>query len=341
MTSEPSTRDTVAAALVGAGLVCVSLLITATALSSARNDVDRLAYGDGLLYRYAAQNLSTPEERLDPVFRERGPALRFGRIGLPALLVLFSAGNHDVMPWVQAAIMIASGAAAAAASVRLFPRAGPLAGVIPFLVPGFALAASGGYAEAPAMAAVLWALVMAEQRRWTRCGVLLSFALLCRENAATVLLAFAVLVLLRRDGIRALLSVCAAGLPALAWWGVVWSRYGVLPPLDPYLSVHTNAVGPPLVMPWRSLTEPLSTGGLVLFLFHAMAFAVLLFLALRARNRYGVLGAVIGTQLLVSGPFAWVFLGDAARTSVFLEMAFVLALVAVLRPSWPARPAVL
>src|SRR5205809_6059297 len=86
-----------------AALVALGALIAVS-----RGHVDRMAYGDGLIYRYVASHLTTPPSQVDPVVSSRGSSIRYGRIGFPALIWLASAGHDSVMPWAQAALIVLS-----------------------------------------------------------------------------------------------------------------------------------------------------------------------------------------------------------------------------------------
>ena len=325
-------RSLLTAAIIGGVLSLVILLGTATLLSDSRGDVDKLAYGDGLLYRYAAANLSTPTEELDPIFVTRGTALRFGRIGLPATMWALAGGKEAALPFAQAAIMVASGATAAMACSALFPRAGPPAALIPFLIPGFALAVSGGYAEAPAAAAALLGLWALQRGRIWMCMIGLAFAMLSRENAAASIVGVVALQVLRRNH-GAAARITLAFVPALLWYSFVWLRWGTFPPLDPYLR-DNETVGPPVLALVKSLTQPATSGALLLCLIHVGIWILVIWLAATKRTAWAIIASVVGLQLLVSGPFAWTFLGDGTRTSVFLELTAILAILATIRPAW-------
>src|SRR6266571_4920848 len=89
-----------AAALLGGGLTVV--LIVAVA----HGHVDRMTYGDGYLHRYVALHLNAKPAALDPLVVADGPALRYGRIGLPAAIWILSGGRASVMRYVQPGIMV-------------------------------------------------------------------------------------------------------------------------------------------------------------------------------------------------------------------------------------------
>jgi hypothetical protein len=315
----------VVAGLLTAAIAAVILV------ANSHGHVDRMAFGDGLIYRYVAGHLSTPPDQVDPVVRERGSSLRYGRIGLPALIWAASAGRPKAIPFAQAAVMIVAAGAAGAAASLLFPGAGLFGGLIPFLALGFQLSIAGGFAEALAVACALWAVVVALRGRWWWCAGFVAAAMLTRENAGFVLLGLAVCAIVRRDR-RALVPLACSLVPVAIWWGFVAARFGHIPPLDPYLRVTTDTVGTPGLAIVRSLIHAASVASASMAAAHLAlgAFGS----SLARRSWYGVLAAAVALQVLGSGPFAWRYVGDAARTGVFVQLFAVFAIVAWLRPAW-------
>ena len=319
------------AACVGAVLAAVIIL------ASSQGDVSRMTTGDGLIYRYVAMNLDTDPADIDPVVKERGTSLRYGRIGLPAAIWVLSAGRPSLMRYVQPLVMVAAAAAAAAAAAMLFPGAGPLAALLPFAAPGFIVALAGGFAETMAIALALWAVWCALGRRWGWCAIVLCAAILTRENAGFVLIGLAVWMLVR--GTPGGLPFLAASLvPVAGWYAFVRARYGHVPPLDPYLRVTTDTVGTPGAALVRSFTDAPSAGGAVTAGLHVAA--ALAGLALARRSLFGLIAAITAFQVFASGPFAWRFIGEAARTGVFLQLFVLLAILAWRRPAWAVRDAI-
>src|SRR5439155_26975423 len=99
---------------------------TVALLAVSHGDVNKMAYGDGLIYRYVATHLSTPPDKIDPVVVVRGTSLRYGRIGLPGMIWLAAAGQPRAMAYPQAIIIILSAGFAGAATASLFPNSGPI-----------------------------------------------------------------------------------------------------------------------------------------------------------------------------------------------------------------------
>ncbi len=171
-----------AAALLGAGLTLI--LIVAVG----HGDVERMTYGDGLFYRYVAQHLDASPAELDPLVAARGPAMRYGRIVLPAATWVLSAGQPSAMRYVQPSIMVISGAAIAAMASEFLPGFGLGAAMLPFFALGLSLSLSGGYAEPVAAAFGMGACLCVRGRRWGPAAVLLALAMLTRESAFVFLL---------------------------------------------------------------------------------------------------------------------------------------------------------
>ncbi|HEX9712079.1 MAG TPA: hypothetical protein VGB52_05920 [Actinomycetota bacterium] len=306
-------------------------MAAAIILGSSGGNRERLAYGDGLIYRYVAANLTTPHEDIHPVVEVRGTSLRYGRIGLPILIWLGSAGQDKAMPYVQAAILVVATGAASAALVAMFPGLGLLAAVIPFLVPGFVMTLAGGFAECLAVALALWAVIMATRERWWACAGLLSFTLLTRENVAWLALGLFVWLVLRRR-FRGAAVLTTAVVPLIGWYAVVAARYGHVPLLDPYLRTETETVGIPLLAPIRSLTDGFAAPSVVTAALH-ITLAIVAF-ALARQSTLGFLAGATAAQMLITGPFAWRFAGEGVRTAVFIQTLTLLAVIAWQRPAW-------
>ena len=306
-------------------------MASAVVVGSSGGDPDRLGYGDGLIYRYVASHLTTPPDQIHEVVRVRGTSLRYGRIGLPILIWLGSAGQDEAMPYVQSAILIIATGAASAALVAMFPGAGLLAALAPFLIPGFVMTLAGGFAEAFAVGLVLWAVIMAMRERWWLCAALISFALLTRENVAWLAVGlFAWLIIRQRYRGAAILTT--AIVPLIGWYLVVAARYGHVPLLDPYLRTETDTVGVPLLAPLRSLTEGFATPSVIIAAVH-LGLAAIAFTLVR-RSMVGFLAAATAVQMLITGPFAWRFVGEGVRTAVFIQPFTLLAVIAWRRPAW-------
>ena len=309
-------RRVTAAALLG------TLLAAGIILASSRGDVDRMTEGDGLIYRYVAANMAQDPEDVHPVVVERGTSLRYGRIGFPALIWLFSAGQPEAMPYVQPILIVLAAGAAAAAAAVLVPQAGPLVPLIPFLAPGFTVSVQGGFADAVAVPFALWAVVVARRERWLPTTLLLAGAMLTRENAGAVFVGLAVwLVLRRRFGVVAALALSLV--PLAAWYGFVASRYGHIPILDPYLRDTTETIAAPVVAIWRSLTDSTASGTLTAALHLGLAFVALV---LWRRSIAGAIAAACGLQVLAAGRFSFAYEGEAFRQFTLLQLFLILAL---------------
>lgn len=294
---------------------------------------------DGKVTQYVAAHLDAEPAEVHPEVVERGTSLRYGRIGMPALVWVASAGRPAVMPWAQAAIVVIAAGAVSAAMASLLPGAGLLGALLAFAAPGFILGIFGGFPEVLAIALALWAVRSAIDARWWPASFLAAAALLTRENAIWVLAGLCLWTLFVRRDMAATAILALAVAPAAVWYAVVASRFGYIPPLDPYLRVATDTVGPPVVALVRSLFRPDSASSAVAAWAHLLAGGVAVTFA--RRSVLGIVGAATATQLLVSGPFAWHFVGEAVRTASLLELFAILAVVAALRPAWVSRHALI
>jgi hypothetical protein len=316
-----------------------SALAAAIILAASNGHITRAASSDGLVTLYVASHLDVAPADVHPVVVERGTSLRYGRIGMPALIWLASAGRPTAMPWAQAAIVIIAAGAASAAMASLLPGAGLLGALLAFAAPGFTLSIAGGYPEVLAVALALWAVRMALNGRWWVASGITAAALLTRENVVWVLAGLFLWTLFVRRDVLATGILALSVVPAAVWYAFVAARFGHVPPLDPYLRVTTDTVGPPVVALLQSLFRADSGGAAVAAWLHLAAGAAALVFA--RRSVLGLIAAASALQLLVSGPFAWHFVGHAARTASLLELFVILAVVAALRPAWVEPSALL
>lgn len=330
-------RRVFAAFAVGSSLAAAIVIA-----SWAGDPAHRTAYGDGLIYRFVAAHIGASPEQLptfdpDRVVIDRGPSLRYGRIGLPAAIWLVSAGRADVMKFTQPLVIVVAAGVAGAAAAALLPGAGIFAAAIPFLAPGFALSIAGGYAEVLAVALGLWAVVFALRDRWGASALMLSLAILTKENAGAILGGLALWLLLRRRP-RPIATLLLGLVPVVAWWLFIADRFGHVPPLDPYLREATTTIGTPVISLIRSFTEAYSTESAVWAGLH-VALGVLVVVLWRS-SLFALIGAVASLQLLAAAPFGWRFIGDASRISSIFQLFVILAIVAWRRPAWAAPKAV-
>ncbi|MFY9585881.1 MAG: hypothetical protein WAT66_00340 [Actinomycetota bacterium] len=311
-------------------------LATAIVVAQWRSDpAHRTAYGDGLIYRFVAAHIGAGEAdvaRFDPdrVVIDRGTSLRYGRIGMPALVWLVSGGKASVMPTTQPIVMIVAAGFACAGVAALFPRGGPLSALLPFLAPGFPLAIAGGYAECVAVAFGVWAVWLALRDRWWPSALLLGAAILTKENAAVIMVGLGIWLLVRKRWQPAFI-LAAGAVPVVAYWLFIANRFGHIPPLDPYLRVATTTIGTPVVALIQSFTDAYSTESIVVALIHIAAGAVVI--ALLRSSIYALIGSVAALQLLAVGPFGWRFIGDATRISTIFEVFVILAIATRMRPA--------
>jgi hypothetical protein len=310
-------------------------LATAIVVAQWASDPDhRTAYGDGLIYRFVAAHIGADEAdvaRFDPdrVVIDRGTSLRYGRIGMPALVWLVSGGRASVMPTTQPIVMVFAAGAACAGVAALLPRGGPLSAALPFVAPGFPLAIAGGYAEVVAVAFGVWAVRFALRDRWWMSALLLAAAILTKENAAFILVGLG-LWLVVKNRWRAAFILATGLIPVAAYWLFIADRFGHIPPLDPYLRVSTTTIGTPVVALIHSFTDAFSFESIVVAVIHIAA--GVLAIAIFRSSLFAVIGSVAALQLLSVGPFGWKFIGDATRISTIFEVFVVLTITARIKP---------
>jgi hypothetical protein len=308
-----------AAALVG-GAITLALVVAV-----GHGDVDQMTYGDGLFYQYVASHMDAQSADLNPKVAARGPAFRYGRIGLPAAIWLLSAGKPGAMPYVQPVIMILAGAAIAAMATELVPAMGLGAAVLPFLALGLSLSLSGGYAEPVAAAFAMAACLLALRRRWALAAVALSLTMLTRETAVVFLLGLALWTLSGRER-RGFLILSLSVIPVVAWHLAVAARFGHLPLADPYLK--TKEVGLSAI-PFSSFAKAFvdfPAGVVATAALHLILAAVAV--ACVRRSALGATAAATAAQIVFLPLLTWHYLGDAFRTFTFLELMTILAVAA-------------
>ena len=284
-----------------------------------------MTFGDGRFYLYVASHLDATPADLNPTVAARGPALRYGRIGLPALVWVLSAGRPSVMPYAQPVAMILSGAAIAGATVLLLDRLPIRVAVIPFLAMGLSLSITGGFVEPLAAAACLWAIVLARRQRWATAAVALAAAVLTRESSVVIVAGLASWALIRRDR-RGAAIVLASLLPVLAWHALVRTRFGIWPALDPYLAsgADLNRV------PFKSIVSALTGGSWTVRFIAGGHLALGLWCATQWRtSTLGSSAAAASLQVAIVPALTWSFVGDTLRTFALLELMAVLLVASI------------
>ena len=334
MTSLDRRSPLISAACLGAVLAAVMIL----AYSGGR--VAKMTSGDGLFYRYVATHLDSGTNDLDPIVAARGPSLRYGRIALPAMIWVLSAGRPGAMPYTQPLIMVAAAAAIAAAARKLFPDRSPLVAVVPFVAVGLTLAIAGGYTEAVAVAFAAWALIAANEERWVASSVLVALAMLARENAAVVLLGLGAWCVYRKQW-RPLIVLACSIIPVAIWHAIVAARFGHLPLADPYLWSGAQTARIPFVSLVRGFYD-FSAGATLAAAVHLVAGIAAVRLLVKQRTVLTFLAAAAALQLAAVPLLNWQYAGDTFRLFSFLEVFTLLAVTSVtgtsVSPS-PARPA--
>jgi len=302
-----------------AGMMFAAVVIVAYG----HGHIDRMTSGDGYFYRYVAQHLDASKGQVAPIVAARGPALRYGRIALPALIWLLSGGRSGLMRYVQPVIMVLA-AGAIAASARTLLKARGLWLLLPFVSLGLTLSIAGGYAEAISVAFLLAAAVEATNERWLVMAMLCALAMLSRENSALVVLGFVGWVGSRK-GWRIAFVTATSFVPVTLWHLVVWNRFGHLPLLDPYVAHGAQVSKVPFLSLWRGLTRY----GLEAFAIAAVHIVLwIVAFGVRRGRMLGWLAVAAGLQLAAIPLLNWHYAGDNLRLLSMMEVFTVLAIAA-------------
>jgi hypothetical protein len=289
-------------------------------LVSSHGHTDRMVFGDGRLFRAVASDLAGRNPQIQSFVKQSGSSLRYGRIGLPALMWASTAGRTGLMPYAQPALMIFSAGAIALAAYILLGARSVLTSLAPFVAVGLTVSLAGGFSDPVAIAAGLWAVVLAREERFWHAATVLSFAILTRESAAVVLVGLLMWSATRRDR-RAAMILLASLIPVAAWYLAVAMRYGDLPIFDPWTA---HVAGSALNSLWSAVSSSAYASATVLSIH--LGLATLAFWHWRS-SIFAAIAAASGVSILWIGTDVWRYIGDAVRVSSFLEVFFVLALV--------------
>lgn len=313
----PAARQVAVAAALGGFLAAIVILI------HSGGDKAEMVFGDGRLYRLVASDITATDPAIQAEIATRGTSLRYGRIGLPAVLWAASAGRRAAMPYAQPAIMMISALAIAAATRMLFPKGSFLLALSPFIAVGLTVAFTGGFAEPLAVAAALWAVVLLRHAGpWPAAGAL-AFAMLTRESAGAVLAGLVLWSLVcgrRREG----LILSASLVPVAGWYVYVAARFGHIPFLDPWSGAVSDSIGVPVVTAFRSIANTDATAAVVIVVH--LLLAAYAFTQWRSSD-LGAVAAACGLSVLLLGNDVWRFIGDATRVASLLEVFVLLAVV--------------
>ena len=297
-------------------------------------DVDRMTFGDGRLHRIVATDLGADDSTVSPTLAGSGPALRYGRIGLPVVLWAVSAGRPAIMRYAQPAIMVASAAGIAIVSALLLQTRSPFIALAPFLAVGLTASLAGGFSEPLSVLVALIAVLLVERDRPWAAAVALGCAMFARENAVVVVVGLSLWLGLQRR-VRDAAVVAGSMVPIAAWHFVVERRFDHLPLRDPWL-VETGALGAPFAAVADALGR-VSAIAVVVIVVHLVVGAV--GLILWRRSMLGAVAAIAALPILSTGEFSWRYIGDASRLGVFLQVFVILALARMYltKPDGPSR----
>jgi hypothetical protein len=310
------------------GLLSVALAILVIAIP-AHGNVRKATYGDGFIYRYVAQHLTTPRNEIVPILREHGLSVRYARIVFPALIWLFSLGHPAAMVWVQPILMVVAAGMAGLLTMYLL-RGPPLFALVPYLALAFTFSVAGGYAEPFVVVFLLAGIVLIDGDRLPAATLCFILAMLTKEIAVTAVVGVAAWQLLK--GRYKNVLVVFAILPLLAWGALVAARFGgSLPWNDPWWRDH--AFGTPFVALWRTIDG----GGGPAVVAGVHAILALSALGLWYRNEQGMIALFSGPQVFITVPYDWSFIADGLRSVTLLEFFWVLAIVGIIHEKKRSR----
>ena len=154
------------------------------------------------------------------------PAYRFGRIGFPLLVKLFSLDNPRLYPKAIVWLIVASHFFGSFFLLRiiLFFKKNPFWTLLYILVPGFYYSLQWGLGESIGMVLVLAALYayLKERIPWT--SALLAASLFIRESGFLAALAIMVFELFRRRDFKRAVFIGSSVVPYLLWKGFLTYR---------------------------------------------------------------------------------------------------------------------
>jgi hypothetical protein len=250
-------------------------------------------------------------------------AYRYGRIGLPLLAWVTSAGRLGVVPTSLVVVNIVALAAVVALAVLYLGAVGrdPRFGLLVLLAPGLLLLYNRPYGDPLCVALVLAALVLdrKDHRGWA--AACLAYAILTRETAVLALIAFVWRDVARRD--RRVWQYLLAVVPYVAWMLWVRIRVGELPFLAD-TPTRRMALRAPFVGLLDSLTSSTAPArGAVLIALATLVVALVFGWLARAVLAGGV--ALAGTVLVVClGPATLQYLGETLRVLLLPQVVSLL-----------------
>lgn len=273
-----------------------------------------------------------------PFADEMGRAYRYGRILFPALGWLLAGGRDSLVPWMLMAIDVAAFGATVGLAARLCARRGvPERGLSVLLVPAMWFAIVLAVSEPLVFALVLgiYLLWLAGRRRPAL--VVATLLLLARE-AAIVALVPLVIRDVRERGAAILAAWALVPVPLLAWWTYVRVQVGEWPFMDESIS-RREALAVPFSGVVTIINEGADADHVFAFVLGALTVAAGVWV-FRRRQWWPVSHGALAFSLLllVLGPNAWRYPGEAMRLMGPAQLLIVLA-AAAHRPATPRTPA--
>ncbi len=273
------------------------------------------------------------------------PAYRYGRVGFPVLIRLFSAGDPRLFPAAVLWLILASHVVGAffLFKIVVLMKRSPFWTFLYVLVPGFYYSLNLGLGESIGSAFILAGFYAYLRERVVPAAALFAAALFFRETNVLVAIAIAAWELVRRRDLRRAALVGSAAAPYLLWRGFLTYR---LFPVDGWKAAFHNP--PEVTIPFTGfldLVRHIRAGNYVPYLeASAIAYAVLLCAVFAfavyafARDRSPItLALLLASLLSVSLNYVKVWTGVGSGIRVTLEVFPLLILAFVARKEGPKK----
>jgi hypothetical protein len=184
---------------------------------------------DGVIFYRLALNPFTREASAHGITIDN-PAYRQQRVGYPLLIRIASLGFVRAIPAVMLGLNVIAVIAIAAFGAIVARQCGHHAinGLLFALYPGFLLSMSRDTAEIVMVAFALAAFCAFNARHFVTSGLLLTYAVLTRETALTIVVALAIAYVIRRPRIAPITFALPLA-TYTAWQLILAAQWGVLP----------------------------------------------------------------------------------------------------------------
>lgn len=250
---------------------------------------------DGQFVYFIVRAPSTADQFLDV------PAYRFQRILLPALGIVFSFGQDDLIPWALLAINLIALGAGTALLEKLLTDYGHSRWYA--LGYGFAVGTFGAarleLPEPLAYALVLGGIVMLRREQWLWGAVLFALAGLAKETALVFVGGYGLYLLYQREWVKAVGVGIITGVPFAIWQVILYDRLG-------NFGVDSGGAGASgfEIIPFGGILRILTgSGDFITYQFETLPYAENWFIATQSVFTPGII-AVFLVFLILLLPFA-------------------------------------